>query len=350
MLLSDFDFHLPKELIAQSPSEKRDHSKILIQNSSRPDHYILPFYDIISLLSPGDLMIFNDTKVINAQLNVQKNNKAININLNRKVFYQTESNDKNRWLAFAKPSKRIEVGDEFIFDEHKFIVTNKMSFGQIEVEFFLKDGLLFFDFLRQYGTVPLPPYIKSSRKDDALRYQTVFAKKEGSVASSTAGLHFTNELLEKIKNLGVEIDFVTLNIGAGTFLPVKTENIEDHYMHKEYCEVSETTAQKINSAKKDGRRVIAVGTTVMRTLESFAVDVGEVTFGSKETQIFINPGYNFKIVDALITNFHLPKSTLFMLLSAFIGLKEAHQAYKYAIEHKMRFFSYGDSMFCTKKI
>lgn len=340
MKLSDFDFDLPSELIAQEPLEKRDQSSLIIPSENNK---IVKFSDIIDYLNPGDLMVFNDSRVINAKLILVKAGKNININLNK------PSLGANSWRAFAKPAKKLKIGDEFSFDNHKLTVTNKFEFGEVEVSFVL-DGIEIFSFLDQYGEVPLPLYIKRQKagREDFLRYQTVYSLKKGSVAAPTAGLHFTEELLEKIRAKNIEIHFITLHVGAGTFMPVKTEDISDHKMHSEYFHISKEVAKAINKAKSEGRRIISVGTTALRSLESSAYD-GKLYSVSKETSIFITPGYKFQIVDSLITNFHLPKSTLFMLVCAFSGTQEIKDLYKYAIARKMRFFSYGDAMILNSK-
>lgn len=335
MQLSDFDFKLPTELIAQTPADKRDHSKLLVPSAA--GYEIVKFYNLLDYLQEGDLLVFNDSRVINAKLTLRSGERKININLNK-------PSGENSWLAFAKPAKKIKEGDEFFFDTHKVLIKRKLDAGEIEIEF-QTNGLSVFDFLDQYGEVPLPLYIKRTEPgaNDIERYQNVYSKNKGSVAAATAGLHFSEELLQKIRNKKVQTTFVTLHVGAGTFLPVKTENINEHKMHSEWCEISENTANVINAAKKEGRRVIVVGTTAMRTIESCSKK-NIVYPGIMETNIFITPGYKFQIADMLITNFHLPKSTLFMLVCAFAGYKEMHELYKYAIDNKMRFFSYGDAM------
>ena len=341
MKLSDFDFELPAELIAQTPSKKRDESNLLLPCFEA--NKIVKFHNIIENLNPGDLLVFNDSRVINAKLTLYKNSKSINVNLNRPIA-------KNIWLGFAKPGKKLNIGDEFKFGEHCIRINNKFDSGDIEFEFILK-GINIFDFLDIHGQVPLPQYIKRDDKspDDLERYQTVYSKEKGSVAAATAGLHFTEELLDKIKQKGIDFAFVTLHVGAGTFLPVKTENISEHKMHTEWCQISKDVADKINRAKKEGRRVISVGTTAMRTMESCARD-NLIEPQIMETNIFITPGYDFQIVDMLLTNFHLPKSTLFMLVCAFAGHTEMQSLYKYAVEQKMRFFSYGDAMLLGRKV
>ena len=339
MQLTDFDFTLPKELIAQKPAINRDQSSLLVPKVS--GYQVTKFYNLINYLKAGDLLIFNNSKVINAKLILNKNKQTIEINLNRPI-------GKNIWLGFAKPSKKLTEGDQFNFDKHQIIIKKKCNFGEIEIEFCL-DSVDIFDFLDQYGMVPLPQYIKRAEQDrlDIERYQNVYSQPKGSVAAATAGLHFTNQLILNLKNKGVDTSFVTLHVGAGTFLPVKTDNIDEHKMHTEWCEISKETADKINIAKQENRRVIVVGTTAMRTIESCS-DNGIVYPQAKETDIFIRPGYQFHIPNALITNFHLPKSTLFMLVCAFSGTEKMKNIYQYAIHNKMRFFSYGDSMLIEK--
>lgn len=365
MKLSNFDFNLPTELIAQVPSEKRDHSDLLV---AALEPIKTKFYNIIDYLLPGDLLVFNNSKVIKAKLNLGKN---ITINLNKKLH-------GNCWAAFAKPTRKLYVGDEFFFDTHKVIILKKFEMGEIELQFEL-DNITIFEFLDKYGEMPLPLYIKRYKlqvntplchtresgypgklkidsrlcgNDDVLdndRYQTVYSKVKGSVAAPTAGLHFTNEILDKIKEKGVETVFVTLHVGAGTFMPVKSENIDEHKMHTEYCSITSETAEIINKARQEGRRIIAVGTTSLRTLESSCIN-NKLVAGAFETDIFIRPGFKFQMVDILLTNFHFPKSTLFMLVCAFAGFEEMHKLYKYAIKEKMRFFSYGDATLLCRKI
>ena len=340
MQLSDFDFALPVELIAQFPASQRDHSNLLVQNDA--GNKIVKFYNLQDYLQEGDLLIFNDSKVVNAKLTLNAVERKINVNLNK-------PSGPNSWLGFAKPARRLQEGDEFVFDNHKILIKKKLEAGEIEIEF-QTDGISIFDFLDKYGQVPLPQYIKRPEDnfEDIERYQNVYSRAKGSVAAATAGLHFSEELLQKIRDKGVETVFVTLHVGAGTFLPVKTENIHEHKMHSEWCEISPEAAETINVAKKVGRRVIVVGTTAMRTLESCSKE-NIVYPGFMETDIFITPGYKFQIADTLITNFHLPKSTLFMLICAFAGHAEMQTLYKYAIDNKMRFFSYGDAMMINRK-
>jgi S-adenosylmethionine:tRNA ribosyltransferase-isomerase len=339
MKLSDFDFDLPQELIAQHPREKRDHSDVLIP-VGRNSFEKIKFFKILDYLLPGDVMVFNDSKVINAQLTLTKGTRKINVNLNRQIA-------DGVWTGFARPAKKLEAGDSFSFDNHQIFIQEKLENGEIHFKFAL-NGISVFNFLELYGQIPLPVYIKreSINPDDKIRYQNVYSNPAGSVAAPTAGLHFTKELLEAIRAKGVATCFVTLHVGAGTFLPVKTENIAEHKMHFEYCRISRESADLINKAKAEGRRVIIVGTTALRAVESSAKN-GEVIAGSIETDIFITPGYKFQVADMLLTNFHLPKSTLFMLVCAFAGSNKMKNAYKYAIDNKMRFFSYGDAMLLT---
>ncbi|MDP4709496.1 MAG: tRNA preQ1(34) S-adenosylmethionine ribosyltransferase-isomerase QueA [Rickettsiaceae bacterium] len=341
MQLSDFDFELPVELIAQSPASQRDHSNLLIPDSL--GNQIVKFYNLLDHLKEGDLLIFNDSRVVNAKLTLNAGERKINVNLNK-------PSGANSWLGFAKPAKKLKEGDEFVFDSHKIVIKKKLEAGEIEIEF-QTDNISIFDFLDKYGQVPLPQYIKRPENnfEDIERYQNVYSRAKGSVAAATAGLHFSEKLLQKIRAKGVETVFVTLHVGAGTFLPVKTENIHEHKMHSEWCEVSKEAAMAINAAKKANRRVIVVGTTAMRTLESCSRD-NVVYPAFMDTNIFITPGYKFQIADILITNFHLPKSTLFMLICAFAGHAEMQTLYKYAIDNKMRFFSYGDAMMIDRKV
>lgn len=338
MKLEDFDFDLPLELIAQKPASLRDHSRLLIvPKNAQDDFKHTEFYNIIDYFNAGDVIVLNNSKVLKAKLELIKNGKKIE-------FYLNKNLSGNKWLGFAKPARKIADGDEFYFDSHKIIIRKKMHMGETEIEFLL-DNMDVTQFLEIYGQMPLPPYIKrhEAEKSDINRYQTVFAKTSGSVAAPTAGLHFTEELIDRLQKKGVQIVYVTLHVGSGTFLPVKTENIDDHKMHSEFCVITKQAAKTVNLAKQERRRVIAVGTTALRALESAAID-GRLEDGEFETSIFIKPGFHFQIADLLLTNFHLPKSTLFILVCAFAGYVRMHDAYKYAIEQKMRFFSYGDAM------
>ncbi|KIJ88816.1 tRNA preQ1(34) S-adenosylmethionine ribosyltransferase-isomerase QueA [Rickettsia asembonensis] len=362
MKLSDFDFDLPSDLIAQYPASERDNSDLLI---ARTKPIKTKFYNILDYLKEGDLLVFNNSKVIKAKLHLGKN---ITINLNQKL-------SDNCWSAFAKPARKLNISDEFYFDNHKVIITDKLAMGEIKVKFEL-DNISVFEFLDKYGEMPLPIYIRRSHSlchprttllresenilgvipwldhgmtNDNERYQTIYNQIEGSVAAPTAGLHFTKDILDKLNTKGVHTAFVTLHVGAGTFLPVKTENIHEHKMHTEYCSITPETTEIINKAKQERRRIIVVGTTTLRTLES-SCNNGVVKAGSFETNIFITPGFKFQTADMLLTNFHFPKSTLFMLICAFAGFKEMHELYKYAIKEKMRFFSYGDATLLYRKV
>lgn len=335
--IADFDFTLPPESIAQTAVEPRDHARLLhITPQGLSNHHV---YDLPDLLRAGDLLVMNDTKVIPARLYGHKGSAKIEVLLHKKQAPQT-------WLAFARPGKKLSVGDSIDFaPDFSARVIEKFESGEILISFAVPESELF-ALLHRYGEPPLPPYIKreaGTAKQDEARYQTVYAAREGAVAAPTAGLHFTPELLEKLKARNIQSATVTLHVGAGTFLPVKVDRIADHVMHAEWGEISAETAVQINQAKQEGRRIIAVGTTSLRVLESAADEDGRIHPFSRETSIFITPGYRFKAVDALMTNFHLPKSTLFMLVSAFAGLERMRTAYDYALAQNYRFYSYGDT-------
>lgn len=341
LLKSTYFYELPEEQIAQTPIEPRDHSRLLCYNrkTSKIEHK--HFYDVIDFLKPGDVLVVNNSKVLPARLFGYKAETGAKI----EVLLQKRIDLKN-WEVITKPQKRLNVGTEIVFNENiKCIVTEKGDYGSCKVKFDYKDNKTFEEHLMEIGTMPLPPYIKEKLKNQN-RYQTVYAKVDGSSAAPTAGLHFTPELLRKIKEKGVEILEVLLHVGLGTFRPVKEDNIKDHEMHSEYFEISQEVANKINKAKSEGRRVIAVGTTSVRVLESGVDENGKLLAQKRETKIFIYPPYKFKMVDALITNFHLPESTLIMLVSAFIGdIDKTLDLYKLAVREKYRFFSFGDAMF-----
>jgi len=332
---TDFDFNLPEELIASNPLFPRDSSRMLVDNK------VGSFLDkkvnnLTDFLEAGDVIVFNDTKVIKAKLSGFRGEVKININLH--------AGTGDIWQVFAKPAKRLKINDKIIFaDDFAAVVLAKNSEGIIDLKFNTNQEQ-FFEKLEKYGQMPLPPYIKRSEenKNDEQNYQTIFAKNPGAVAAPTAGLHFTNELLRKLEDKGIKKAFVTLNVGAGTFLPVKSEYIKDHPMHSEFFSITEENCEIINEAKKSGKKIIAVGTTSLRVLETIADDNGKLIPQNSSTKIFIYPPYKFKIVDILLTNFHLPKSTLFMLVSAFIGKDRAYDFYQYAISKKYRFYSYGD--------
>ncbi len=332
----DFYYDLPEELIAQSPVEPRDSSRLLVYDraTKKTEHKI--FTDIVGYLKKGDVLVLNNTRVLPARLYAQtENGGAVEVLLLKRL-------DIDKWEVLVKPGKKCKIGTRLtVSDELSLMIEGITDSGERIVKFIF-DGV-FEEILDRVGNMPLPPYIKK-KLEDKNRYQTVYAKCDGSAAAPTAGLHFTPSLLNKIKEMGVEVAEVLLHVGLGTFRPVKEEIITDHKMHSEYYEVSETAAEIINRAKREGRRIIAVGTTSVRTLESAAEENGLLTPCSGNTEIFIYPPYKFKIVDAVITNFHLPESTLIMLVSALTGREEILSVYKTAVENKYRFFSFGDAM------
>lgn len=336
-LRSSYFYDLPERLIAQTPLEPRDSSKLLVFNrkTNQIDHKI--FRDIADYLQEGDVLVVNNTRVLPARLFGYKDTGAkIEILLQKRI-------NLNDWEVIAKPAKRLSEGTIVTFNENFACeVLEKGEYGSCKVKF-LFEGV-FEHRLSEVGNVPLPPYIREKLKDKE-RYQTVYSKIEGSSAAPTAGLHFTPELLEKIKAKGVKIVEVLLHVGLGTFRPVSEDNILNHEMHSEYIEMSEDNAEILNTAKENGQRIIAVGTTSVRVLESCADENRLITPQKRETQIFIYPSYKFKFVDAIITNFHLPESTLIMLVSAFAGYDQTMNIYKTAVEKEYRFFSFGDSMF-----
>lgn len=342
LLRSTYYYDLPQEQIAQTPIEPRDHSRLLCYDKTN-DKLDLSnkFYDIVNLLKAGDVLVINNTKVLPARLYGFKSTTGakIEILLQKRI-------DLHNWEVIARPTKRLSVGTEIVFNENiKCFVTEIGDYGACKVCFDYIDSKSFEEHLLEIGTMPLPPYIKEKLKNQE-RYQTVYAKINGSSAAPTAGLHFTPQLLEKIKEKGVEICEVLLHVGLGTFRPVKEDNILNHEMHSEYFEITEEVAAKINDAKKAGRRIIAVGTTSVRVLESGVDENGLLKPQKRETKIFLYPPYKFKMVDALITNFHLPESTLIMLVSAFVGdIDKTLEIYAKAVEDKFRFFSFGDAMF-----
>ena len=378
MELEEFDYYLPEELIAQVPIKNRDESRLMVLNRKNQTIEDKIFRDIIDYLEPGDCLVRNNTKVIPARLYGKKETGA-NVE-----FVLLKNIEGNKWEVMCRPGNKIHIGTKIYFDGEKFsgdepefenkrkdeaenlsaqvnknndsnnnfkgdqehlLTANVLDItddGTRIVEFSYKG--IFNEILDKIGLMPLPPYIHESLKDND-RYQTVYAKYNGSAAAPTAGLHFTNELLDKIQEKGVDIANVTLHVGIGTFRPVKEEKIEDHKMHVEHYYIKEEDAEKINKAKREGHRVIAIGTTSCRTLETVADENGYVKACEGDTGIYIYPGYKFKCLDGLITNFHLPKSTLIMLVSAFAGKDYIMKAYKHAVEEKYRFFSFGDAMF-----
>ena len=333
---SDFYYELPEELIAQTPAEPRDSSRLLVYNRAedRVEHRI--FRDITQYLKPGDVLVINNTKVLPARLYARTEHGGhVEVLLLKRL-------DMDRWEVLVKPGKKCRVGTRLeISDKLSLTVEGITDSGERIVKFDCRG--VFEEVLDEVGSMPLPPYIKSKLKDKN-RYQTVYAKTDGSAAAPTAGLHFTPELLQKIRGMGVEVVEVLLHVGLGTFRPVKEDIITDHKMHSEYYCVTPQAALALNRAKSEGRRIIAVGTTSVRTLESAADDGGIVHAGSGNTQIFIYPPYKFKCVDALITNFHLPESTLIMLVAALTGREKILRIYKEAVGERYRFFSFGDAM------
>lgn len=338
MLVTDFDYELPQELIAQHPMEPRDHSRLLVVDKKTGEIEHKHFYDLVNYLKPGDVLVFNDTRVIPARLHGTKDTGA-----HVEVFLLTRR-DATDWEVLVRPGKKLQVGAKINFsDELSCEVIEHTDFGGRVVRF-KYDGI-FEEILDRLGETPLPPYITAPLEDKE-RYQTVYNRERGSAAAPTAGLHFTKELLQKIKEIGCEEVFVTLHVGLGTFRPVSETKIEDHKMHKEFYTVSQEAADAVNKAKAEGRRIIAVGTTAVRTLEAAGAD-GQLHAGSSWTNIFIYPGYKFRLVDDLVTNFHLPQSTLLMLVSTLSTREIMLQTYKKAVEEKYRFFSFGDAMFIT---
>lgn len=334
----DFYYDLPEELIAQTPAEPRDSSRLLVYDRKTDEIEHKHFYDIADYLEKGDLLVVNNTRVIPARIFGHIDGKQTTFEL-----LLLKRMDYTHWECIMRPARKAKKGSEIkISDELTATVEDIKEYGERIVRFDF-DGV-FEDILARVGNMPLPPYIHETLQDKE-RYQTVYSKVDGSAAAPTAGLHFTPELIQKLKDKGVEFAQVLLHIGLGTFRPVKAENILDHEMHTEYYEIDEKTAEQINRAKSEGRRVIAVGTTSVRTLETVADENGFVRPEKGNTKIFIYPGYKFKAVDALITNFHLPESTLIMLVSAFLGREKTLEIYNTAVEDKYRFFSFGDSCF-----
>ena len=333
-----FDYYLPEELIAQTPVEPRDHSRLLVYNRQTKEVLHKHFYDIVDFLKPDDILVVNNTKVIPARLYGEREGTHGRVEL-----LLLKRRDLTHWDVILKPGKTARIGTVYNFsDKLKGTITEIGEDGQRTIEFSF-DGV-FENILSEIGQMPLPPYIKEKLKDKS-RYNTVYSKVDGSAAAPTAGLHFTKPLLEKIKGMGVTIAEVLLHVGLGTFRPVKVDDTDEHVMHSEYYEVTQETADLLNNAKKTGRRIIAVGTTSVRVLESATDDDGVIHAGHDNTNIFIYPPYKFKTVDALITNFHLPKSTLLMLVSAFADREEMLRVYETAVKEKYRFFSFGDATF-----
>ena len=347
MLVSEFDYNLPEELIAQTPAEKRENSRMMFLGVNNQTIEHKHFYDIVDLLDDNHILVLNNTKVIPARLYGFKETGA-----KIEVFLLKEHDDKN-WEVLIKPSKRVKEGTVVkISDELSVqVVSSLPDDGKWLVKMIYEGNIL--EILLRVGNIPLPPYIERKMTNDELkkldfeRYQTVYAKDEGSVAAPTAGLHFTQDILKKLENKGVEIGYVTLNVGIGTFRPVKCDNVLDHKMDSESFEISEETADLINRAKSQGKKLVAVGTTTVRTLETAYKQFGCIKPCKSASELFIYPPYEFKVVDKLITNFHLPKSTLLMLVSALAGKEFIFKAYQEAIKEKYRFYSYGDCMFIS---
>ena len=338
MRTSDFKYDLPEELIAQHPMENRDQSRLLTLNKQDGSINHEHFYDIYEHLNKGDVLVLNNTRVMPARIHGHREGKEENIE-----FLLLKRNDDDIWECLAKPGKKAKIGTEIIFsDKLKAEVVDISEDGSRFLKF-IYEGI-FEEILDELGEMPLPPYI-TEKLENKERYQTVYSKVEGSAAAPTAGLHFTKELLGKLEEKGVEICYVTLHVGLGTFRPVKVDDVESHEMHSEFYMVSEDVVNKVNKAKLENRRVVAVGTTSIRTLESVADEKGFIIEKSGWTNIFIYPGYKFKCVDALITNFHLPESTLVMLVSALASKDIILNAYNVAVKEKYRFFSFGDAMF-----
>lgn len=343
MLLEEFDYDLPEELIAQVPAQRRDMSKMLVLNRYNKSLEHKHFCDIINCLSKNDLLVLNNTKVIPARLYAKKDTGAL-----IEIFLVREVN-KDIWISLIKPSKRVKEGMILEVSSELSVEVLKKDDDKWLVHLLYQGNI--FEILDKVGNIPLPPYIERKMTNEEYksldfdRYQTVFAQKEGAVAAPTAGLHFTQEILQKLDEQGTKHCFITLNVGLGTFKPVKCENILDHKMDSELFEISQESAEMINQAKSEGKNIVAVGTTSVRTLETVMNKYGKIIPVKDSSELFIYPGYKFKIVDKLITNFHLPKSTLLMLVSAFAGKEYIFKAYETAIKNKYRFYSYGDCMF-----
>ena len=339
MRTDDFNFDLPEELIAQHPLEQRDHSRLLVLDKHSGNITHKRFDDILDYLVPGDVLVVNNTRVIPARLFGMKEGGTAHIEV---LLLKPVENKPDHWEVLVRPGKRVKVGAKVVFGEGKMTGTVVDDTDTGRIMKFEYNGI-FNEILDELGTMPLPPYIKA-KLDDQERYQTVYAKERGSAAAPTAGLHFTKELLAEVKARGIEVVEVLLHVGLGTFRPVQVDDIHSHKMHSEYYRITQDAADTINKALDEGRRVIAVGTTSTRTLESAAKD-GRVVAGDGDTSIFIYPGYQFQVLSGLITNFHLPKSTLVMLVSALAGREHVLHAYEEAVKERYRFFSFGDAMF-----
>lgn len=336
----DFDYDLPQELIAQTPLKERDQSRLLVLDSKTGKYQDDYFYNVIDRLNPGDALVMNDSRVMPARLYGVKPETGGHVEV--LLLNNTEGDN---WETLVKPAKRAKVGTEISFGDGKLTatVTEELEHGGRMIEFHY-DGI-FMEIIDQLGEMPLPPYIKE-KLDDPEMYQTVYSREIGSAAAPTAGLHFTTELLKKIEDKGVKLVYLTLHVGLGTFRPVSEKNIEDHKMHSEFYRLTEDAAKTLNEVKANGGRIVATGTTSIRTLETIGTKFnGEIRADSGWTDIFIKPGYKWQVVDAFITNFHLPKSTLVMLVASFTGRENILNAYRHAVSEKYRFFSFGDAMF-----
>ncbi|MDB7641652.1 tRNA preQ1(34) S-adenosylmethionine ribosyltransferase-isomerase QueA [Ligilactobacillus ruminis] len=336
----DFDYDLPQELIAQTPLKERDQSRLLVLDSKTGKYQDDYFYNVVDRLNPGDALVMNDSRVMPARLYGVKPETGGHVEV-----LLLNNTDGDNWETLVKPAKRAKVGTEISFGDGKLTatVTEELEHGGRMIEFHY-DGI-FMEILDQLGEMPLPPYIKE-KLDDPEMYQTVYSREIGSAAAPTAGLHFTTELLKKIEDKGVKLVYLTLHVGLGTFRPVSEENIEDHKMHSEFYRLTEDAAKTLNEVKANGGRIVATGTTSIRTLETIGTKFnGEIRADSGWTDIFIKPGYKWQVVDAFITNFHLPKSTLVMLVASFTGRENILNAYRHAVSEKYRFFSFGDAMF-----
>ena len=338
-----YDYNLPKELIAQDPAEPRDSSRLMVVHKKDGSTEDRIFRDITEYLNPGDLLVLNDTRVLPARVEGVK--KSGEHGAHVEIFFLNPGGAPNEWTALVRPGRKLPEGTKVALDADTEVTVGARLEDGLRTLIFAKDADPL-AIIHKFGKTPLPHYITDTHAEPE-RYQTVYAKaeKENSVAAPTAGLHFTPELLQKLEDKGVPHVFVTLRVGLGTFRPVKAENIADHIMHEEFCEIPPETAEAINTAKERGGRVVAVGTTVVRTLESFAQRYGKIVPGALDTRLFISPGFEFRVIDALITNFHLPMSTLLMLVSAFGGYDTMMSAYNEAVRKRYRFFSFGDSMF-----
>lgn len=338
---SDFNYDLPQELIAQTPLERRDGSRLMTLNRQTGEISHRHFFDLTEYLRPGDTLVLNDSRVLPARLYGKRNPTGGAVEL----LLLKEQTDGS-WECLARPGRKLKPGEQVLFGEGELTATILEDLGEGKKRVAFHYEGIFLEVLERLGKMPLPPYIKEELQNGE-RYQTVYSKVVGSAAAPTAGLHFTPELLEKIQAMGVNIAYVTLHVGLGTFRPVAVEDVQSHHMHSEFCMISAETAEILNNTKKNGGRIVCVGTTSCRTLESFASEDGTFRESSGWTEIFIYPGYRFKAMDALVTNFHLPESTLLMLVSAFAGKDHVMAAYEEAVKEKYRFFSFGDAMFIS---